>query len=132
METAMQPSKILDYAAITVGLAGTTLNLLLLWALDKNRSLNKKAVVIYQNLAAVDTFNCMMIPLCYLTVKQNGYHFTNNDAKNGILYLLIGGSINIPYMMLILLALCRIMLFRHQILHHKVKLLFLFYFKPPF
>lgn len=110
----MNTGEVLGIIAIVAGLLGAVLNALLFWVINKNRSIDKKCALVYQNLAAVDIFNCFVIPLCYLSIKGHIYDYNPKEPSNSILYLLFGGTVNIPYMMLILLSVARVMIFKYQ------------------
>ena len=117
----MHPDNILDIVAIVVGLIGAVLNGILLWAINKNTSVEKKCAAIYRNLAVVDIFNCLVIPLCFLSLTGHSYEIDDLALeKNGILYLLFGSTVNIPYLMLILLSIARVMIFRYQLFYSQV------------
>lgn len=115
----MNLSELLGIIAITAGLLGAVLNALLFWVINKNRSIDKKCALVYQNLAAVDIFNCFVIPLCYLSIKGHIYDYNPKEPSNSILYLLFGGTVNIPYMMLILLSVARVMIFKYQMSYNR-------------
>ena len=122
----MDASKLLGIIAIATGLLGAVLNSLLYWVINRNRSIDKKCALVYQNLAAVDIFNCFVIPLCYLTLKGHRYDYNPTETSNSILYLLFGGTVNIPYLMLILLSVARVMIFKYQMSYtRRLRLLYL-------
>ena len=117
----MHPDKILDIVAISVGLIGAVLNGILLWVINKNTSVEKKCAAIYRNLAVVDIFNCLVIPLSALSLTGHSYVIDDlSSGTNGILYLLFGSTASIPYMMLILLSIARVMIFRYQLFYSQV------------
>jgi hypothetical protein len=122
----MDVYEVLGTVAIATGLLGAALNALLFWVINKNRSLDKKCALLYQNLAAVDIFNCFVIPLCYLSLKGHRYDYDPKETTNSILYLLFGGTVNIPYLILILLSVARVMIFKYQMSYnYKLNLLYL-------
>ena len=109
-----------ELIAIIIGLAGTLFNVILLWVIYRNRSIDRKCASIYKNIAVVDIFNCLIIPLCFLSLNESGYSIDLTSSKNTILYLLFGATVNIPYMLLILLSIARVMIFRHQIFYSRI------------
>ena len=122
----MDASKMLGTATIVAGLLGAVLNTLLFWVINGNNSIDKKCALLYQNLAAVDIFNCFVIPLCDLSLKGHGYDSDLKEISNSILYLLFGGTVNIPYLMLILLSVARVMIFKYQMSYtHGLRMLYL-------
>ena len=114
--TGPKPPSLVDTIAIVFGVAGTLLNGLLFLVLTRNSSIERKCCVLYKHLAGVDIINSLVIPLCYLTLDGHGYQIDVADSKiNGVLYLLFGATINIPYVMLILLSLARVLIFLRQV-----------------
>ena len=111
-------TKILDIFAILTGLFGTFLNALLFWVIGRNRSIDKKCALLYKNLAAVDIINCFVIPICYFSISGHGYNSLDTYG-NSVLYLIFGGIINIPYVMLILLSLVRVMIFKYKLFYER-------------
>ncbi|KAL5270924.1 hypothetical protein ACHWQZ_G001547 [Mnemiopsis leidyi] len=109
----------IDALSILVALFGIFLNLLLLWVIHRNQSVEKKSAFLYKNLALVDIFNCIIIPVCYFNVTGHDFNCLESH-KNSILYLLFGGTVNIPYIILILLSIARVMIFKYQV-HYKQK-----------
>lgn len=113
----MNVSRALDLISILTGLIGSLLNALLFYVIGRNTTIDKKCALVYQNLAAVDIFNCFVIPMCYLSVKGHGYNFDLHNKSDSILYLLFGGTIEVPYMLLILLSVARVMIFKNPRLY---------------
>ena len=118
--TGTEEMKPIDIIAIIIGLVGTILNGILFWVIKRNGSIDKKCAFIYKNLAMVDIFNCLVIPSCFLIIKGTGYTIDLNSVSNSILYLLFGAMIDIPYLLLILLSIARVMIFRKQIFYSQV------------
>ena len=110
----------IDIVAIVVGLIGVVLNGILLWVIKNNTNVEKKCAAIYQNLAIVDILNCLVIPLCFFVLKGHSYEIDPKLKNNGIVYLIFGSTVNIPYLMLILLSIARVMIFRHQLFYSQV------------
>ena len=120
----MEASEVIDITAIITGLFGAFLNAILFWIVTKNQSIDKKCTNVYQNLAAIDIFNCLVIPICYLTAKGHGYSIDVEHPRNGMMYLLFGCTINIPYLMLILLSVARIFMFKFPMVYmNKINLI---------
>ena len=107
---------IAEICAIVFGVLGALLNAFLFWVISNNISIDKKCKIIYKNLTIIDFFNCLVIPICYFSLEGHGYDIELN-LRNGIVYLLFGGTINLPYMLLILLSIVRILVFRHRIFY---------------
>lgn len=106
--------KVVETSAIVVGFAGTLLNGMLFWVISRNTGVDRKCCVIYKNLAAIDCFNCLVIPLIYFSIDTKSYALNQYNIKNGILYLLFGATVNIPYILLIMLGVARILIFQHR------------------
>ena len=110
-------SEKIDVISICVGVIGTLLNGVLFLVLSKNHSVDPKCMIIYKNLAAIDAFNCLIIPACFVNLKGHQYNLNLEEPKNSILYLFFGASINIPYLLMILLSVARVMIFRHRLFY---------------
>ena len=112
----------IDSLSILVALFGILLNLLLFWVIHRNQSVDRKCAYLYKNLAVVDIVNCIVIPVCYFKVTGHGFNCLESPT-NSILYLLFGGTVNIPYIILILLSIARVMIFKYQVLYkQKIRL----------
>ena len=100
-----------DIIAIIIALVGTILNGILFWVIKRNRSIDKKCAFVYKNLALVDILNCLVL---------TGYTLHFHPVISIILYLLFGTTIEVTYLLLILLSIARVMIFRKQIFYSQV------------